>query len=338
MIQVPKTKPSNIKLKKVKIKFSSQRTLHNMLLTLRKQKVRFTTEDTSGSFKIRVVDVVNNLEKIYEYNSPSDLIAMGVFMKLKKEILSRRYLQKQNLREYTPRDLKYWAINSLGFTGKLAASAPISDGANNGAKSDTNSSIKQVTNIDVKKAYPYAFHRLGFIGRDVLKYLLDLDSSGKKISRLKAMGILAKQKLVNSYGSGKMSKSVILQDVYLRSCFFNACKVIDDLMLKCVELCGGSSSRNFLFFWVDGIYVNTSTKSGKIACKRICKLIKKSGYKYSREILRDFKYSPNSPNSSDSSKQVLNISFRKKNSRGKYARKPKVFSLPLNSRIQERLY
>lgn len=318
----PKIKPSS-KIKKVRIKFNSQKTLHNMLLTLRKQKVKFTTEDTSGSFKIRVADSNSNTETIYEYNSPGDLMAMGVYMKLKKEILSHPI---QKLKSYTPRDLKYWAINNTGFTSKTAASAP-----SNAPISDNTNIIKRVTNIDIKKAYPYAFYNLGFIGKDVLKYLLDLDSSGNKISRLKGMGILAKQKVVNKYNSNGMSKSEIVQDDYLRNCFFNACKVIDDVMISCSQIGG----RDLLFFWVDGIYINTTTKRGRETTKRICRFIKKSGYKYSREVLRDFKYYPST--SDLTQKDVLNISFKKKNSRGKYARKPKSFTLPLNHGIQERL-
>jgi hypothetical protein len=305
-----------------------------MLLTLRKQKVRFTTEDTSGSFKIRVVDSNSNTETIYEYNSPGDLMAMGVYMKLRKEILFNHSLQNNKpLREYTPRDLKYWGINNTGFTrfiGKTAANAP-SNAPSKPLSSSNSNIIKRVTNIDIKKAYPYAFYNLGFIRKGVLKYLLNLDESGNKISRLKGMGILAKQKVVNSYGSGKMSKSEIIQDVYLRACFFNACKVIDDIMISCSQFSG----RDMLFFWVDGIYINTTTKRGREVAKKICKFIKSSGYKYSREVLRDFKYYPST--SDITRKDVLNISFRKKNSRGKYARKPKSFTLPLNAGIQERL-
>ena len=309
-----KLKPCKPKPKKIRIKFSSQSSLHNMLLTLRKNKVKFLTEDTSGSFKIRVLDVKTNTEKIYEYNSPGDLMAMGVYMKLRKEILSRPVL---DIKPYSPRDLKYWGLNNKGFGKKT---------------------LKRVTNIDVKKAYPFAFFSLGFIGKDVLNYLLELDKKGKKLSRLKGMGILAKQKVVNNYNNGRLINFKIKQDVYLRSCFFNACKIIDDLMLKCVKTCG----KDFLFFWVDGIYVDTSTKRGRNACKRICNLIKKEGYKYSREILRDFKTDLAKRDLGDKikikiNKEVLNISFRKKNSRGKYSRKPKTFSLPLNHGIQERL-
>ena len=320
MIQTVK----KITKKKIRVKFSSQRSLVNMLRRLKDSGQKFHTEDTSGSFKI----IQEN--KIYEYNSPGDLTAMGVYMKLRKEILGRQIHNQiynpKKLREYSPRDLKYWKI------------APRSDGGGNGTNKKWSGDlgekqvIRKVTNIDISKAYPFAFFRLGFISRDVLKYLLELDRTGNKISRLKGMGILAKQKVVNKYGSGRLLKSEIRKDDYLRACFFNACKVIDDIMLKCVKLCG----REFLFFWVDGIYVDTGSASGRKVAKRVCDYIKKCGYKYSREILRDFNYEV--VDNTQTRKRVLNIKFRKKNSRGKYGRKPKSFSLPLNVGLEERLW
>jgi hypothetical protein len=292
------------KLKPIRVRFSSQGSLFKMLKTLRGSGQKFSTEDTSGSFKIRVAGEPGLPDKIFEYNSPGDFRAMGVYAKLKKDIMSFPSGEKKKLETITPRDLKYWKINKDGFGRE----------------------ITRVINVDVSKAYPYAMFNLGLISRSVLKYLLHLDKTGKKISRLKGMGILAKRKLKNDYNKGRVVYYEIQENKYLRKCFFSACKVIDELMLSCAEKAG----KDFLFFWVDGIYINGSTKRGRKTVKRMKRIIKKAGYKYSVDTLKSFKY-----NLSD--KYVLGISFRKKNSKGIYARKPKTFSLPLNNGIQERL-
>lgn len=337
-IQVKKKIPA---VKSIRIKFSSLKTLHNMLKQLRSSGVGFTTEDTSGSFKIRVpgegVGDEKQPDKIYEYNSPGDLQSMGVFMKLRKEILGRQKISgKQKLKVYSPRDLRYWKLGDLGSFYGFNSLSGFSGVAGSGLKSGKREKLPRVVNIDIKKAYPWAFYNLGFIGKPVLKYLLDLDAKGKKISRLKGMGVLAKRKLVNRYSAGKLRKSEIRDDEYLRACFFNACKVVDDIMLKCCEVAG----RDMLFFWVDGIYINAKYKRSRAVIKRVCSLIKKSGYKYTRESLRDFRCGVQG----DVRKPILAISFRKRGSkkskitgRRKWGKKPKTFTLPLNAGLEHRI-
>lgn len=344
------------KVPAVRIKFSSLKSLHNMLKQLRSSGVRFSTEDTSGSFKIRVPGEkrargVSMPDRVYEYNSPGDLQSMGVFMKLRKEILSRRACGKspRKLKVYSPSDLKYWKLGDLasfsgslsGFSGGEGVKQMLNSTLNpakTGKKAGKKNSMKlpRVVNIDIKKAYPWAFYNLGFIGKPVLKYLLDLDASGKKISRLKGMGVLAKRKLVNNYSAGKLRNSEIRDDEYLRACFFNACKVIDDVMLECCEAAG----KDLLFMWVDGIYINAKYKRSRVVLKRISRLIQKSGYKYTREMLRDFQCGIQG----DERKPILAISFRKRGSkrdkitrRRKWGKKPKTFTLPLNSGLVHRI-
>lgn len=332
--------------KKMRIQLSSRKTLHNLLNKLRTSGERFITEDTSGSFKIRVRKKSSgfNQEIIYEYNSPGDFRAMGVYMKLKKDIMSRKKLL---LKKITPRDLKYWLIQDEGFNNnsKTKNKGGTGRSSNNrvghlGAKDVLNRVINRVINIDIKKAYPYAFYNMGLISSNTLKYMLDLDASGHKIARLKGMGILAKRKLINKYSSGKHRAFEIQDNEYLRACFFNACKIIDDIMLKCCKIAG----KHLLFYWVDGIYVNSEAKSAKRAISRINALIKKSGYKYSQETLRDFRYGLESGEEGDNNKAIMAISFRKRSSkinkitgRRRWGKKPKTFTLPLNTGLVNRI-
>lgn len=290
-----------------RVVYKSYRSLHNVLIKLRKSGKRFYTEDTSGTFKIRQGN--NSYECC---NGEKDIRSLGTYMKVKAEILSK---PKQKLTDLSP-TLKYWLIKEKPF-GKT---------------------IQSVTNIDIKKAYPYAFFHQGFISKEVLDYLIDLDNNGYKQSRLRGMGMLARIKVRNHYRGSNVIKGVLVEDKYLRNTFFKACKIIDDLMLKCVKLAGD----NCLFYWFDGIYIDTSEEKGKGIVKKICRLIEESKYKFSEEVLQDFSYMVKdkvkcSPyvNRSFPIEKVVHIKFKKKNSKGEI--EEKTFSLPLNNSIKTRI-
>lgn len=170
----------------------------------------------------------------------------------------------------------------------------------------------KVLNIDIRSAYPYCLLNNGFIDKATLNYLekevrqnLRKNFAKKrkipisKISaedekwlkdrwkevRLKSVGMLATRTLDVSYVRGRYGKSRwkhtrLEENEYLRSVFLFAQYEIGRIMTKIAKAYG----RDFLFMWVDGIYVKRGAGTEKAD-----KILKGLGYKYSTTILRKFR-------------------------------------------------
>lgn len=172
--------------------------------------------------------------------------------------------------------------------------------------------FKKVLNIDIKSAYPNCLLNNGFIDKKTFNYiekevrqkirenfakrnkikLSEISAEDEKWLkdrwkevRLKSVGMLATRTLDVSYVKGKYGKSVwknttLEENKYLRSIFLFAQYEIGRIMTKIAKAYG----KDFLFMWVDGIYVKREAGTEKAH-----KILKEFGYKYSTTILRNFR-------------------------------------------------
>lgn len=111
--------------------------------------------------------------------------------------------------------------------------------------------IPQVTNIDLKSAYASVLYNDGFITEPTFQYLRKIE----KMDRLAAVGMLASKKYIFNYdATGKLFEGIkgyskIVSD---NEDFFYYCvKKVQDIM----TFLKGIAAKNYLFTWVDGIYI-----------------------------------------------------------------------------------
>ncbi len=115
--------------------------------------------------------------------------------------------------------------------------------------------FKNVLEFDVNKAYYQALKKFGYISEDFFNKCVNLP---KKI-RLALVGTLATQKTIFSYQKGELIDYEILKDDILRKVFFQLVEYIDNVLDLFSKLAG----NNFLFYWVDGIYLKNYDRALK---------------------------------------------------------------------------
>jgi hypothetical protein len=136
-----------------------------------------------------------------------------------------------------------------------------------------------VTCLDIKAAYPTALKNIGYIDPETYDYLMKQD----KQTRLTACGMLAGTKHVFKYNGAELLDFEIIEKE-TKPVFLAAVVTIDEILEKTAEIAGS----DFLFFWVDGIYLRTPAKIADIK-----KLWRDFGYNYSEEFLNNFRVEKN---------------------------------------------
>ena len=154
--------------------------------------------------------------------------------------------------------------------------------------------------IDIKAAYPTALKNIGFIDPETYAYLMKQD----KQTRLTACGMLAGTKHVFKYNGSELLDFEIIEKE-TKPVFLAAVATIDEILEKTAEIAG----NDFLFFWVDGIYLKSDRKLQQIKehWQNYC-------YDFSEEVLNNFLVTANN-------KGKLFVNFEKNG-------KIKKFNLP----------
>lgn len=101
--------------------------------------------------------------------------------------------------------------------------------------------------FDINKAYYRALFVLGYIGEKFYKTCIELP----KHVRLALVGTLATQKTIFYYENGELKNFVTKKNDILRRVFFQLVSFVDKILNMFSELAGD----NFIFYWVDGIYL-----------------------------------------------------------------------------------
>lgn len=138
-------------------------------------------------------------------------------------------------------------------------------------------SLQDVVNIDLKSAYATALFNKDIISTETFKYLQRLP----KQDRLASVGMLASKKHVFTYNNkGEIaSYSKIVSP--LENFFYYAVREVQQTMEELKRI----AANNYLFSWVDGIYILRNEET----LQKIKNHLHDTEYKYSIDELKYFK-------------------------------------------------
>ena len=118
-----------------------------------------------------------------------------------------------------------------------------------------NSELSDCLNIDLNSAYWATAFKLGLISEALYKEGLD-ESKIKKQTRLTAIGSLAKKVKVYEFDGREQRK---IEDRIVEETAF-VWDVICNEVGKVLHEAAKKSGKDFIFFWVDGIYIKKSSR------------------------------------------------------------------------------
>ena len=112
-----------------------------------------------------------------------------------------------------------------------------------------------VYEVDIDEAYWKTAHLLGVINDKI--YQRGQKGNISKQARLTALGTLAKKVYLYQFKGNKLEKVNTETDPLLQNIWFTICKRVSDVMNECIRAMG----KDFIFYWVDGIYMKGGIKS-----------------------------------------------------------------------------
>lgn len=131
-------------------------------------------------------------------------------------------------------------------------------------------------NIDLKSAYPTVLFNDGYITQETFDYI----SRIPKLDRLAAIGMLASKKYCFSYDSGGKLVDYHKETSELENFFFHCVKRVGEIMNDLKKLSG----NDYLFTWVDGIYLKTNDEY----LYTVAPHLEQSNFKFSVDIINKF--------------------------------------------------
>lgn len=118
-----------------------------------------------------------------------------------------------------------------------------------------------IIEMDINHAYWKTAHMLGAISDKLYYEGLDQEGGISKVARLVALGALAKKKTYYKIKGGKMKESHVERSLLTENIWFTIChnvsKVMQDVAI--------SLGKDYLFYWVDGIYMKNDPESVQLA-------------------------------------------------------------------------
>lgn len=134
--------------------------------------------------------------------------------------------------------------------------------------------IPTVYNVDINGAYPNSLKNLGLVSEGLFEQLMKLD----KMTRLKAIGMLATNKSVFIFKEGKQIAVTKKRDELMRNCWLALCQYTGEAIDECRINC-----NSFLFYWFDGIYFTDKNEAQKMI-----DILKAYKFESKLEVLKNF--------------------------------------------------
>lgn len=209
--------------------------------TLSNEKANFETIETASTIKIRVFRDDGSSYVYWYLENTKQLYFLILLNKLKKEIEANEDTVNRSTFSEKISDVKYFAFNK----------------DINEMQDDSGSiyALKDVWEADISHAYYRAAYVLGFISKGLY---LEIVKNMTKHDRLRLLGCIASVKTTTKYFEGvPEEKPLIICSEILRSAWFKICHYIDSALIELKGVLG----KDFLFYWVDGIYFRY-TESG----------------------------------------------------------------------------
>lgn len=189
----------------------------------------FSDENT---FKIRITNYSTKLEvnndSFFFSDSKPDKEVFRLFNKMKSEIKGEIRLEERNYKYYNFSGLK-------SFTGDCDS-------------------------VDINSAYLSVLRNESIISQETYNYIFQRTQGSKKENRLKAVGMFAKNPIEITYYKGKPLTIISKKEVYSWVFFLAVSETF-----KAMEAVKKELRKEFLFYWVDGIFLkNNSDKAVSI--------------------------------------------------------------------------
>jgi hypothetical protein len=203
------------------------------------------------------LEMTGYTDTVINQNNEKTVIAEG-YTKVKTFAASKKivsdYLESNIILENIPVDaVKYYRYKNQEFNYDLAIL------------------------IDIKAAYPSVLKNTGIIKEETFNYLMQLP----KLDRLKAIGMLASEKIRFVFNKGELIRTEKGKDAIYRDIYFYAAYEVGEILHELSQI----SKEDFLFYWFDGIYI----KSNWIYAAEIMKRLKKYNYEFSVSWIKNFK-------------------------------------------------
>lgn len=216
--------------------YSKRQNSHEKVLQLKSCEETFTVSHTQRTTKIKVYS--QNLEYFYGGGDYSNK-EFQQQRKLKTYIKKNIVVNKTELPVYTQADINYYSYS------KTLIDMPYGD------------IISNVVEYDINKAYYQCAYNLGYINAKMYSEYINMP----KHIRLRFIGVIATRKRTYTYIQGKLSKNnQIKEDEELRNVWFHICKQVDNALERFKEI----TKDNFLFYYVDGIYLKSGDYSNEL--------------------------------------------------------------------------
>lgn len=218
----------------------------------------FEITETKSSIKIKVLRENQNI--VYWYANESKTISFLIMLnKLKREF----EMNKDN-------------ILNCNFSQSITECQYFEFAENINDMTEDVGAIYELHNVweaDISHAYYRAAFVLGFISKKLYKEIVFKIS---KTDRLKLLGATATTKIKIDYINGiKTEETKIFSNDLYRAAWFKICNYVDTALIDFK----GLLKKNFLFYWVDGIYF----KYNNLDIDKFIEL-RKIQYKYNMEF------------------------------------------------------
>lgn len=230
----------------------TQRNEAEIITDLIREKIDFDVLATNYTTEIKLIDSGHSY--FFSANSRLNFKLFGTLSKLKKETANII------IPDSAEGKISYYSLNKNNFKPR------------NGA-----GTYKKVFNIDITAAYATVLKNKKYISTELFNTIMKLP----KMDRLAIVGMLATKKVIYEIRNGKEKSARIETDEQRRKIFFEASKVIDEILF----LCRQAAENSFLFFWVDGIYLKDTAAHDKIK-----NILSENGLNYKEQVLTDFNY------------------------------------------------
>ena len=186
--------------------------------------------------------------------------------------------------------------------------------------------------IDINSAYWHAAFQLNVISKEIYEKALDPKNNISKVVRLAALGSLAKRSDVWSYDGSRLKKLDTIKSYDTENVWFAICKRVSDVMTEISKKIG----NDFVFYWVDGIYVKKEAK------ETVQNHLKQSGFSSKMEMIEFIKFEKNlfqvKENNAEDTKK-FNYSINKKKSSNPITKKIENYKLlqAINNSLKQKI-
>lgn len=233
-----------------KIKYLvTERDEDEIITELKKEKLTFTVKTTNYTTEI----IFATHSYLFSGSNKPNYKLFGTLSQLKSAVKDIR------LGESKEGKIKYYDLDIKNFNFKK---------------------IDVVFNVDIKAAYATVLKNKGYINTALFNKIMALP----KLDRLAIVGMLATRKNIYQIVDGEeigYTSEFWDKTGEARKIFFEASFEVDKLLSECRFIAGS----DFLFYWVDGIYLKTENK-----IKEISEYLRAQGFYFTENIYTNFEY------------------------------------------------